>query len=253
MPEAPKTLEGWYCLHDFRRIDWPRWKALVPERRQEIVAEARAFLEAAEAARDADEGASALYRVVGHKADLMWLHLRPRPEDLAAIEGAFARTALADFTTRPDSFVSVTELSFHEAQARGGALPDDPFQVPFIRARLKPQIPDVPYVTFYPMNKRRGEHQNWFLEPPEERARMMRSHGSIGHKYHGIVQQMITGAVGLDDWEWGVTLFAQDALQFKKLVYEMRFDEVSARFAEFGPFWLGIRVKPPQLEALLRV
>jgi len=138
MPEAPKTLEGWYCLHDFRRIDWPRWKALVPERRQEIVAEARAFLEAAEAARDADEGASALYRVVGHK-------------------------------------------------------------------------------------------------------------------YHGIVQQMITGAVGLDDWEWGVTLFAQDALQFKKLVYEMRFDEVSARFAEFGPFWLGIRVKPPQLEALLRV
>jgi hydrogen peroxide-dependent heme synthase len=80
---------------------------------------------------------------------------------------------------------------------------------------------------------------------------MMRSHGTIGHKYAGVVQQMITSSVGFDDWEWGVTLWSDDSLQFKKLVYEMRFDEVTAKYAEFGPFQLGIRVRPGELERLL--
>ena len=107
-------------------------------------------------------------------------------------------------------------------------------------------------MTFYPMNKTRTGQDNWYMLPIEERRAMMKSHGTIGHKYFGKVQQMITGSVGLDDWEWGVTLFSDDPLQFKKLVYEMRFDEVSARFAQFGPFLLGIRVRPPELPALLQ-
>jgi hydrogen peroxide-dependent heme synthase len=106
-------------------------------------------------------------------------------------------------------------------------------------------------MTFYPMNKRRGEHLNWYTLGMDERRAMMRSHGTLGHKYHGIVQQMITGSVGLDDWEWGVTLFTQDPLQFKKLVYEMRFDEVSALYAEFGPFLLGTRLLPEELDGYL--
>jgi chlorite dismutase len=101
------------------------------------------------------------------------------------------------------------------------------------------------------MNKTRGEQVNWYMLPMEERRAMMRSHGTIGHKYAGIVQQMITGSVGYDDWEWGVTLFADDPLQFKKLVYEMRFDEVSARYAQFGPFMIGVRARPAELEGLL--
>jgi peroxiredoxin len=249
MPEAPGTLEGWYALHDFRRIDWPRWKALAVEERAAITAEAAAFLEAAEAHRDAPEGASALYSIVGHKADLMFLHLRPTIDELNALERAFARTRLADYTTEPYSYVSITELGLYEIQSRG--VVENPMAAPFVRARLKPQIPDKRYMTFYPMNKLRGEQVNWYMLPIEERRAMMRDHGTIGHKYAGTVQQMITGSVGLDDWEWGVTLFTEDPLQFKKLVYEMRFDEVSAKYAEFGPFLLGMRVMPGELDALL--
>jgi hydrogen peroxide-dependent heme synthase len=249
MPEAPGTLEGWYALHDFRRIDWPRWKALAVEERAAITGEAAAFLEAAEAHRDAPEGASALYSIVGHKADLMFLHLRPTIDALNALERAFARTRLADYTTEPYSYVSITELGLYEIQSRG--VGENPMAAPFVRARLKPQIPDKRYMTFYPMNKLRGEQVNWYMLPIEERRAMMRGHGTIGHKYAGVVQQMITGSVGLDDWEWGVTLFTEDPLQFKKLVYEMRFDEASAKYAEFGPFLLGMRVTPGELDALL--
>jgi chlorite dismutase len=252
MPEVPQTLEGWYTLHDFRTVDWPRWKALPAAEREAALSEAVEFLTQSEAHADAPEGSSALYRIVGHKADFMFLHLRPTPDDLSNLETAFARTRLADFLTRPYSYVSVTELGLYEAQARGGLESQDPMEVPFIRARLKFRIPeDKPYMTFYPMNKRRGEHVNWYMLSMDERRAMMRSHGTIGHKYFNIVQQMITGSVGFDDWEWGVTLFAQDPLQFKKLVYEMRFDEVSAVYAEFGEFLLGMRVRPTELTELL--
>jgi chlorite dismutase len=249
MPEAPGTLEGWYCLHDFRSIDWPRWKALPAAERAEIVGEAAAFLSAASEPQDAPEGSSALYRIAGHKADLMFLHLRPLPDDLEALERAFARTRLADFTTRTYSYVSVTELGLYEVQARGTV--DNFMEAPFVKARLKPRVPNKRYMTFYPMNKTRGETVNWYMLPMEERRAMMKSHGTIGHKYFGVVQQMITGSVGFDDWEWGVTLFTDDPLQFKKLVYEMRFDEVSAKYAQFGPFLLGIRVPPEELESVL--
>ena len=250
MAEVPETLEGWYALHDFRSIDWPRWKALPAGERAAAAAEAAAFLEAAETHQDAPEGSSGLFRIVGHKADLMFLHLRPTPDDLNNVEHRFAQTRLADFTTRPYSYVSVTELSLYEAQARGQT-GGDLKELPFVMGRLRPAVPGKRYMTFYPMNKLRGEHLNWFTLPMDERRAMMRSHGTIGHKYHGIVQQMITGSVGFDDWEWGVTLFTDDPLQFKKLVYEMRFDEVSAKYAQFGPFLLGIRVTPGELEGLL--
>src|SRR5438552_3712994 len=109
MPEAPETLEGWYVLHDFRSLDWPRWRAATAGERAEAITEAAAFLEAAEAHVDAPEGSSALFRIVGHKADFMFLHLRPTPDDLEALERAFARTRLAGFSSRPYSYVSVTE------------------------------------------------------------------------------------------------------------------------------------------------
>ena len=249
MVEVPQTLEGWYVLHDFRRIDWPRWKALPEDERAAAAAEAAEFLTQAEAHAGAVEGSSALFSIVGHKADLMFLHLRPTPDELNAVETRFARTRLADFTERPYSYVSVTELSLYEAQSRGAV--ENPMEVPFVRARLKPQVPDKRYMVFYPMNKKRDVCENWYTLPMEERRAMMRSHGTIGHKYFGVVQQMISGSVGFDDWEWGVTLFSEDPLQFKKLVYEMRFDEVSAKFAEFGPFLFGPRVKPDELRGLL--
>ncbi len=253
MAEVPGTLEGWFALHDFRRFDWARWKQVSEQERAAILEEAVAFFKRAEEVADAPEGSSALYTIIGHKGDLMMLHLRPKAEQLGALERAFNRIRLADFTTQPYSYLSVTELSLYEAQARGGGQStEELMNSAFVKRRLKPEIPaDKPYVCFYPMNKRRGEVLNWYTADMEERRRMMREHGTTGRKYLEDITQMITGSMGLDDWEWGVTLYGREALPIKKLVYEMRFDEVSAKYAEFGPFYIGVRVAPEALPEVL--
>ena len=116
---------------------------------------------------------------------------------------------------------------------------------PHVQRRLYPELPaDMPVVCFYPMSKKRHPGENWYELPLDERSRLMQAHGVTGRRYAGRVQQIITGAIGLDAWEWGVTLFARDALDIKKLVTDMRFDEVSARYAEFGPFYVGERATP---------
>ena len=117
--------------------------------------------------------------------------------------------------------------------------------------RLFLDMPAARYVCFYPMNKRRGEALNWYLEGFDRRATMMREHGMIGRGYAGRVTQVISGSIGYDDWEWGVDLFADDPIVFKKLVYELRFDEASADYAEFGPFYVGLRFAARDLPRLL--
>src|SRR5258708_1494167 len=117
----------------------------------------------------------------------------------------------------------------------------------YLRDRLYPNLPDWPVLCFYPMSKRRGEQENWYRLPFDERKQLMSGHGRIGRQYSGRVRQLITGATGLDDWEWGVTLFAQDIFEVKSIVYEMRFDDVSARFAEFGEFFIGLQLPLDQL------
>ena len=109
----------------------------------------------------------------------------------------------------------------------------------------------MPYICFYPMSKRRGPEQNWYALSLAERSRLMQAHGKTGRRYAGRVLQIITGAIGFDAWEWGVTLFAKDPLDFKKLVTDMRFDEVSAKYAEFGDFYVGRVVPAGELAALL--
>jgi chlorite dismutase len=113
--------------------------------------------------------------------------------------------------------------------------------------RLFPEIPPAKYICFYPMDRKRGESKNWYQESMAERQRMMHEHGMIGRRYADSVRQIITGSIGFDDWEWGVDLFADDPLVFKKLIYEMRFDEVSAVYALFGTFYVGMRVMGEQL------
>jgi chlorite dismutase len=120
-----------------------------------------------------------------------------------------------------------------------------------MRPRLYPEIPAHRYACFYPMDRRRGEEQNWYTLPIEERARQMNEHGMVGRRYAGEVKQIISGSIGFDDWEWGVDLFAEEPLVFKKLIYEMRFDQVSAVYALFGQFYVGVRVPAAQLEKLL--
>jgi chlorite dismutase len=234
MSEAAKTLEGWYCLHDFRSIDWPRWKQLPSEKRERIMGEFINFLNKWEENQLNREGSYAVYSILGQKADIMIMLLRPTMEELSEIETAFNKTEFAEYTLPSYSYVSVVELSNY--LAKEGTDPEDD---PRIRARLKPVLPKSKYVCFYPMDKRRDGEDNWYMLPMEERREMMKGHGLIGREYAGKVKQIISGSVGFDDWEWGVTLFSHDVLQFKKLVYEMRFDEASARFAEFGAFYVG--------------
>src|SRR5690606_13667217 len=163
---------------------------------------------------DAPEGRSVTYAVVGHKADLLLFHLRPEVGQLARLEQEFDRTLLGSMTTRPYSYLSVIEISRHNAP-EGAA--ENIESSSYIQARLRPEIPEHSrYVCFYPMSKRRLLDDNWYSLPPEDRMELMRAHGRTGRRYAGKVTQIITGSMGLDDWEWGVTLFSDDALQFKK-------------------------------------
>ncbi|MGC9972325.1 MAG: hydrogen peroxide-dependent heme synthase [Bryobacteraceae bacterium] len=266
LPAAPLTLEGASVLHQMFRIRWPAWKALAQEQRAAIAAEAARAIEAME--RDED-GPSAIYSLIGHKGDLLLLHFRKSFEELNRAELRLARLRLADFLEPATSYLSVVELGLYDSSiklyrtlAQRGIEPHSPewsaevesllaMQRKAMHPRLYPKVPPQRYLCFYPMDRKRGEEKNFYTVPIAERGRMMREHGLVGRRYSDRVQQIVTGSIGFDDWEWGVDLFADDPLEFKKLIYEMRFDEVSAVYALFGSFYLGVRVAASQLGALL--
>ncbi|MBH9966753.1 hydrogen peroxide-dependent heme synthase [[Bacillus] enclensis] len=247
MAEPAQTLDGWYSLHDFRAMDWTSWKMLPSEERAEAIAEYRRFLDKLNTTQAAKEGSHALYTIVGQKADFMMMILRPTMEELNELENEFNKLKIAEFTIPTFSYVSVVEL--------GNYMPTegDPYENPYVQERIYPILPKAKHVCFYPMDKRRQGNDNWYMLPMEDRRAMMKSHGMIGRQYAGKVKQIITGSVGFDDYEWGVTLFADDVLQFKKLVYEMRFDEVSARYGEFGAFYVGNLLEEDGIEKFLHV
>jgi hydrogen peroxide-dependent heme synthase len=247
MSNAAETLEGWYCLNDFRKIDWKKWKSLSDHQRKEIVEEIMELWNQWSDTQENSEGSHSLFHILGHKADLMLMFLRPTLEELTQIELAFNKTKFAEYTVQSTSYVSVVELSNYLPKG------EDPYMKAEIRSRLFPIIPHTNYICFYPMNKLRSGRDNWYMLASEERNQMMRSHSLIGRKYAGKVKQIILGSVGLDDYEWGVALFAEDPIQFKKLIYEMRFDEVSARFGEFGSFFVGKYVSKEHFNHLLQL
>jgi len=123
----------------------------------------------------------------------------------------------------------------------------------YINERLYPAIPEHQAICFYPMNKARKGRDNWYSLDFDTRKALMSGHLITGRKFAGKVRQLVTGAIGLDAWEWGVTLFGDDPMYFKKVVYEMRFDEVSARYGEFGDFLVGVRMTPDQLFDRLKI
>jgi len=253
MREPPQTDEGWYALHDFRRIDWAAWRDAPERERDRAVEEGVEYLETHEAVDDADDGASAVFAMVGHKADLLIVHLRPTLDALSTAERRFDRTALGAFTEQSTSYVSVTEVSGYVSDAY---FAEDEEEVDaglrrYIEGKLEPDIPDDQYVSFYPMSRKRGEQDNWYDLPFERRREMMEEHGEHGREFGGRVKQIVASSVGLDDWEWGVTLFSEDPTDLKDIVYEMRYDEASARYSEFGPFYVGRRFPPNDLPAFL--
>lgn len=245
LAEAAETLDGWYCLHDFRTIDWAAWKTFSINEQQDAIQEFNQFLSQWDRTEKDHQGSYAFYSILGQKADFVLMSLRPTLDELNEWETEFNKSKLAEIAEPAYSFVSVVELSNY--LGKGG----DPYADPRVQARLKPVLPKTDYFCFYPMDKKRDHQDNWYMLPMDERRQLMRSHGRIGRSYAGKIQQIITGSTGFDDWEWGVTLFSDDALQFKKIVYEMRFDEASARFGEFGPFYVGARLDKDRFYRML--
>ena len=253
---VPLTLEGSAVLHQFFRFDWKAWHALSVAERDRIANESVAALEH----KGAGPARSAIYSQLGHKGDLIFIHFRDNFEQLNQVELDLAQLPIYDFLELRHSYVSVVELGLYESSrktwetaAAKGLEPGSPeFQAEVnesmkragtaMAPRLFPAIPDAKYLCFYPMDRLRGEDKNWYMVTFAERQRMMHEHGMIGRKYGDVVKQIISGSIGMDDWEWGVTLFAEDPVVFKKLIYEMRFDQVSAVYALFGQFYLGIRL-----------
>lgn len=261
-PFVPETLEGWSVLHLMYRVRWERVRALSPDERKAIADEARA------AVTVANGPSTAFVQMLGHKAELMLIVFRRTFEELGQAQLSFAQTRLHDLLEPTESYVSVVELGMYEMTAKihdqlGAKFTpgSEEFERAFdaemetqrqrVMSRLWVEIPQARHVCFYPMNKRRGETLNWYSETFERRAAMMREHGMIGRHYAGKVTQVISGSIGFDDWEWGVDLFADDPVVFKKLIYEMRFDEASAKFAEFGPFYVGLQFKGDELGTYL--
>jgi chlorite dismutase len=269
LPEVPLTVEGASVLHQMMRFRWTAWRALAAEARSAIMAEAAGALEAMEKPEGGRQ--SAVFSLLGHKGDLMFVHFRRSFEELNQAQLQLARLRISDYLEPTTSYLSVIELGLYESSsdtyaelARRGLKPHSEEWKREIEAvlerhrkamapRLWPEVPGAKYICFYPMDRRRGESKNWYQVPMPDRQRMMKEHGLIGRRYAGEVRQIITGSIGFDDWEWGVDLFAEDPLVFKKLIYEMRFDHVSAVYALFGAFYVGLRVPAGGLGDILRV
>ena len=251
-------------LHQLFRLNWKAWRALSAAEHQRIASAAVAKLKEisiASANHEAKAHQTVLFSLLGHKGDLMLIHLRDSIEDLHRIELHLAQTELFDYLEPTYSYLSAVELGLYESSAKTySALaardiqPHSPEwnaaiketldrQAAAMAMRLYPTIPDVKYACFYPMDRKRGEEVNWYTESMPDRQRMMHDHGMIGRRYADEVRQIISGSIGLDDWEWGVDLFANDPIVFKRLIYEMRFDEVSAKYALFGSFYVGLRLE----------
>ena len=264
LPAVPLTLEGYSVLHQMFRFKWAEWRKLEAARRAEIAREVGEAFAASEEA-----GQFAAYSMLGHKGDLMLVHFRDSFDDLNQAELLLKRTGLEEFLEPVHSYLSVIELGLYDSSVklfrqlteRGLAPLTEEWnnevattverQKAAMHPRLFPKIPASRYLCFYPMDRKRGEEKNWYTLPIRERQRQMHEHGMVGRRYAGEVKQIITGSIGFDDWEWGVDLFADDALVFKKLIYEMRFDEVSAVYALFGTFYLGVRCQVADLARLL--
>jgi chlorite dismutase len=267
-PDVNETLEGWWILHRMFAFDRRRW-AGVPQAEQTRIA--REAVDALTPLCSGEESDLGLAQMLGHKADLMFTNYARNFDGLAVAQTALDRCELFEYFEPRDSYVSILELGMYDATAKIHAslkeralkpyssewnaafdeLLQEQTNQPRNAGRLWARIPQRRYVCFYPMDKKREGSDNWYMLSFEERAKLMHEHGKIGRLFHGLVTQVISGSVGYDDYEWGVDLYADDPLVFKKLIYEMRFDEASARYAEFGPFFTGIQFSVEDLGTFL--
>ena len=267
MDQAPAPLipqEGWHCLHLFYRVEHSQWQLLnAAEQRASKIALSTLVQET----RALESTQLLTLSQVTPKADLGLMLITPDLQTATRIEKQLTLSLGADVLVPVYSYLSLTEESeyvttdeqyaqtLETEQKLTPATPEFDAAMKTFRERMQkyrhervyPTLPDWPVVCFYNMTKRRGEQRNWYSLPYEERRTLMAGHARVGREYAGKIKQLITGSTGLDDAEWGVTLFAHDTFQIKSIVYTMRFDEVSAAYADFGEFYIGIQLPLDEL------
>jgi peroxiredoxin len=256
--------EGWVVQHLFYNIDHGFWAALTPEEKRERLTH---FTSTLADIRSAEKTQLISLAIVGPKADLGLMLLTPSLHDASAFEKRLNLALGPDVLNPVYSYLSMTEWTEYsekeeDASARiattEGVEPGSEVHTAklaewkahmskYFNDRLYPNMPDWPVMCFYPMSKRRDVGANWYSTEFAKRREFMAGHAKSGRKYAGKVRQLITGSTGLDTHEWSVTLFAHDIFQIKSIVYEMRFDEVSAIFADFGDFYIGLQLDLPEL------
>jgi chlorite dismutase len=264
-----KLNRGIHVMHLFYRIDRAKWKSL-PAGESELT------LERLQKLCDANNAPSnprlATYVNVGGKADLAFIIYAAEMAQLSQLHRSLENVFPVGALLPVYSFFSVTELPEYvtteedlvrSIQAEGLQPGTETFNqkleagkkrhAEYEHYRLNPELPDWELMAFYPMSKRRADNDNWYMLDFETRKKLMAGHARVGRKFAGRINQLITGATGIDDWEWGVTLMAHQADALKEIVYEMRFDEVSARYGEFGPFYVNMRLQPADIWEHLRL
>lgn len=249
MAEAVETMDGWYALHDLRTIDWQKWNQLTANEKESVFQEFQQMFQSWENVENNKDGSHGIFHIVGQQADIMFVILRPTIEEILNVETALNKSSFAKYLTPTDAYTSVVELSRYRPEKDGV----DPETLPETQARLKPILPKWDYVSFYPMSRKRENTDNWYTLDKSERGKLLYEHSKTGRKYAGKVKQIITGSTGLNEWEWGVTLFAHDFLQLKKIVYEMRYDTATARYGVFGDFFVGKTLTLDTLKELLDI
>jgi chlorite dismutase len=269
VPISLEPTEGWHCTHLYFRFDRGVLAGLSPDALRAGCEELLAILDPA--GSDAPQRLQTSV-VSGHKADFGLMLMDPSPLKIESVNQRLLSSQLGPALAPAYSFVSITEVSEYvptveqygkklvaEGDAEGSPayaakLKAYADRLPMMnRQRLTPEFPPYPATCFYPMNKKRKVVENWFLLSYEERNRMMAEHARSGMTFAGKVQQLITVGVGLDDWEWGVTLWAKNPQYLTEIVYRMRFDEASARYAEFGPFYTSYITTPAEMLAHCRI
>ncbi|RYD36387.1 MAG: heme-dependent peroxidase [Verrucomicrobiaceae bacterium] len=257
-PIVPR--EGWHVMHLFYHVDHAQWSLFSDEEKRQAKTRLTELVQEIRATPDTH---LLIFSVATPKADLGFMLLTPDlqmantfekqltlslgPEILTPAYSYLSQTESSEYTTTREQYAAETLIAekglTEGSEEYENALKEfDERMAHYLKHRLYPVLPDWPVICFYPMSKRRTGNDNWYSLSYEARRELMGGHARVGRTYSGRILQLITGSTGLDEHEWGVTLLAKDTIDVKAIVYEMRFDEVSARYAEFGDFYIGMQL-----------
>jgi chlorite dismutase len=257
-PIVPR--EGWHVMHLFYHVDHAQWSLYSDDEKRQAKTRLTELVQEIRATPDTH---LLIFSIATPKADLGFMLLTPDlqvantfekqltlslgPEILNPVYSYLSQTESSEYTTTREQYAAETliaekGLAEGSSDYESGLKEFDERMAHYLKHRLYPVLPDWPVICFYPMSKRRNGADNWYSLDHATRAKLMGGHAKVGRKYSGRILQLITGSTGLDEYEWGVTLLAKDTIDIKAIVYEMRFDEVTARYGEFGDFYIGMQL-----------